>query len=834
MQTDVVCKQPWATPPAQGSPEWMAETQEKLFNTLALLHKKGSLSVENVNAFSRVINISVLNDFDQIKQKSPELILLWILDIIRSRASPAFPPSRCMTLSPSILSLKAPSSFISPTLLPARAPSNSSTLNELSPTRMGNNSNSNNSHNNSSSGNGSSNNNNNNSNSSTIGSKKGSLKQLSPSVRQMNKSLIADDTHQHFSDPCLSPSASTTHVSSSPIPISGSSVTSWSSSLVSSSPGSDPFFTTAPSAPSSLLVSTNTLYERVASASASSPLATSKAPSFSSPSSISTTFHSSRSTFSLRNLFSFTNSSPITSHPSNSSEDDTDSGSNSKTKFAKKVTPTIHLPRNASVEKERRDEVCTAYENRQLSPENLIRVLLSPDHEQVDFRCVYMLSFRSFTSPSELLSRVFFYYDHPSEVVEEHEISEIIAQTVRLKVISFLNYWLKNFFPDFTPELRESLHMHIGERLKVDPDCRSLITLHIVLQRLEGTRRDSVEKEGNGSGEDKKDKEGSEEGERSDGGLRPRSGPSGVSSTASYISSTSSVFNRGGPSSCSSTGSRSPANSSKGLRRSRSLDVLEVSPRDLARELTLLDFELFKRIMPLELTDQSWKRQPEKSANVVAFIQAFNDRAQWVAGELLARTKINERTTMKEKFIDTAFECLKLENFHTTFAIMAAMTQHAVHRLKDLQGALGPPHERIAEQLRTLTSSSDNYKTYRAIFKSALQNNRTCLPHLGVTLKNLTLYQASTPYEQQHKVIDINRLVLVASEITHIEECTKRDYIFSPDPELRRKVRRALEKFAGKTDDELIARSMALEPRMTWQQYNQKVCLDVLHEEGFL
>lgn len=444
-------------------------------------------------------------------------------------------------------------------------------------------------------------------------------------------------------------------------------------------------------------------------------------------------------------------------------------------------------------------------ETKQMCAEDLIRLLLSPDLEQVDFRSVYMLSFRSFTTPSELLNRLFYYYDHPQEVSEDN-FHESFSNTVRLKVVSLLNYWLKTYFADFNSELRTTLHACLNQRMKAEPESKSLFTLHHVLQRLETSRRDS---------------EGDDKSEELTGNLRPRSGPSGTGST-SYISSVS-VKNSGGSS---GSGGKS--------RRSRTLDILDVAPNDLARELTLLDFELFKCIVPLELADQAWKRHPEKSVNVVAFIQAFNDRAQWVASELLARTKINERTAMKERFIDVAFECLKLDNFHTMFAIMAALTQHAVHRLKDLQGALDAPHERIAEQLRAITSSRDNYRMYRTLFQKAFQNNRTCLPHLGVTLKNLTLFQTPSPYEQQHKVIDINRLVLIASEISRVEECTQRQYQLPQDPELRRKVRRALEKFAGKTDDELIARSLALEPKMTWQQYNQKVCLDVLQEEGFL
>lgn len=56
------------------------------------------------------------------------------------------------------------------------------------------------------------------------------------------------------------------------------------------------------------------------------------------------------------------------------------------------------------------------------------------------------------------------------------------------------------------------------------------------------------------------------------------------------------------------------------------LSFLDLLPEEVARQLTLIDFEIFKKIHPTEFVDKAWagKQKETKAPNVLALIERFN------------------------------------------------------------------------------------------------------------------------------------------------------------------------------------------------------------------
>jgi len=188
-------------------------------------------------------------------------------------------------------------------------------------------------------------------------------------------------------------------------------------------------------------------------------------------------------------------------------------------------------------------------------------------------------------------------------------------------------------------------------------------------------------------------------------------------------------------------------------------------------------------------------------------------------------------------------ECLKINNFHATFAIAATLASHPVFRLKDLKNVLDGHYQRLSEQLTKVTSSDENYRAYRPFLKQCLKRNLPCLPHFAVTFKDLFVFEELTIYERENKVIDLHRLDRITREITSLLSLSKRDYQIATktwpgmkaNMQLQESLREQLAR--GKTPEELMARSLELEPKMTWQQHRehrQQMAINVLLEEGFL
>lgn len=274
--------------------------------------------------------------------------------------------------------------------------------------------------------------------------------------------------------------------------------------------------------------------------------------------------------------------------------------------------------------------------------------------------------------------------------------------------------------------------------------------------------------------------------------------------------------------------------SSTGRKRKR-LDLLEIEPANIARELTLSDFSLFAKITPIELTDTMWKKDSERAANVCAFLKQWNNSCHWVASQILNRKTLHERVSMVHQFVEVGEQCLKLNNWHAVFYIVGALMLHEVHRLKELRQVLTPQHKRTFTKLVKVFSHDNNYAEYRRELARCTEQGLPCVPQLGVSLKDLIMYDDATPHERKHKVLDISRLAIIARDIERIMACTRQDFS-SLKPQSKHRLRSAIDFFRKKeiTIEALSARSMELEPQVTWGEYRQRLCLSVLVDEGFL
>ena len=97
----------------------------------------------------------------------------------------------------------------------------------------------------------------------------------------------------------------------------------------------------------------------------------------------------------------------------------------------------------------------------------------------------------------------------------------------------------------------------------------------------------------------------------------------------------------------------------------RSSNFIDFSPTEVARQLTLLEFENYRNIHPSECLNQSWvkKNKAEVSPNIGKMIYRSNIIPFWVATQILTKTeqKIKNRAKMIENFIKIAAVILFLK-----------------------------------------------------------------------------------------------------------------------------------------------------------------------------
>ena len=109
------------------------------------------------------------------------------------------------------------------------------------------------------------------------------------------------------------------------------------------------------------------------------------------------------------------------------------------------------------------------------------------------------------------------------------------------------------------------------------------------------------------------------------------------------------------------------------------IELLSLSPAELARQCTLLEFSMFQAINPVDLTTPERR---ESSQEIRALIHRFNRVSSWVATEILVTPNVRKRASVIKHFILMAQHSLDLHNYNTLLEITAGLNFSSVRRLR--------------------------------------------------------------------------------------------------------------------------------------------------------
>jgi len=209
------------------------------------------------------------------------------------------------------------------------------------------------------------------------------------------------------------------------------------------------------------------------------------------------------------------------------------------------------------------------------------------------------------------------------------------------------------------------------------------------------------------------------------------------------------------------------------------ISIETLDPIELARQLTLIEYDMFKTIAPKELLNLSWQNKDKEilAPNVLKMIRRFNDVSTWIYTCLVTEPNLKKRQTILRKFIRTAEECLKLSNFNAVFEITSGLSNSCIFRLnKTWEGIRGK--DTFHAQQERITSNKGNFKYY----KELLHNCSTpCIPYLGVYLSSLTFIEdGNVNVFPENGYINFFKRRLVADVIKEIMQYQQTPYNLIP------------------------------------------------------
>lgn len=220
------------------------------------------------------------------------------------------------------------------------------------------------------------------------------------------------------------------------------------------------------------------------------------------------------------------------------------------------------------------------------------------------------------------------------------------------------------------------------------------------------------------------------------------------------------------------------------LKATTATTVAEMIDEDyVACQLTYLDHSSFCRIVaPHELFTISTE-DGDPPPGVYAVAQRFNQITWWAMSLIFSQPTETSRIAVIQKLIDVAHACYGLHNFHTSAALVNALKQPAVTRLKKTWSLMDRVHLSVFACLERLVLPDSNRKKYREMLRTAvaveeravegdfamLSTSEPCLPFLATTcsdfafcdLGNKSLLASYVARELKEPSAPVDKVMLV-------------------------------------------------------------------------
>lgn len=211
-------------------------------------------------------------------------------------------------------------------------------------------------------------------------------------------------------------------------------------------------------------------------------------------------------------------------------------------------------------------------------------------------------------------------------------------------------------------------------------------------------------------------------------------------------------------------------------------NLLDFNGLELARQLTLIESEIFCSIKPDELLNGNFtakKAHLKLAPNVRRSLLFTNCLSDYVLESVL-QPDISQklRVNILKTWLKVAIACLYLRNFNSLAAIITSLQSHLVTRLTRVWIDLSKKYTELYEYLSSIVHPEKNYNVYRTKLKSFLlsnEHNLPVVPYFSLFLQDLTFVTEGNPNFRKantflnQKLINIDKYLKITRIIADIE-----------------------------------------------------------------
>jgi son of sevenless-like protein len=388
----------------------------------------------------------------------------------------------------------------------------------------------------------------------------------------------------------------------------------------------------------------------------------------------------------------------------------------------------------------------------------LIEELTSPTSFDQYFCHTFMITFRSFTERDTLFDKLSERFNIPPPVgISKEDFAKFKTEKldkIRLRVSSTFKFWIETFYAyDFDEEMNEKIN-ELVEMMKSCKDGEKYA--NIVTRSLQKVKDEKQTNQGNVKYPE-------------------------IMKISGGLFGKTKIRNK----------------------------TLQWPSMEIARQITLVDFEYFKAIEPKECLNNAWNKQNRAAhaPNIANMINYFNDLSNWIASIILQTFDLTERKTILEKFIDVAEKLYELNNFNCVFALCSGLSLTSVYRLKKTWNAIEEEYKQKYVKLHRTISRDKNFAEIRTKIKNV---KPPCIPYIGLYLTDLTFIEEDNAKYVNGK-INFVKCQHFAGVIRDMQTYQNTKYIYQEVPEIKE----ALTNMVLLNDQEQGDKSFNLEPKET-------------------